>query len=137
MPGAPGKYLSTLNYATSCRNLTIRITGWQWSVAELPVRVDAIVGSGDSSSLASRSLGVSKNTQNGPGEEEISKMRTNFAHLPKTDAKFSLHQWLDLPGELYLKYILRHTMEIPAIWPQRRVCPTRYFEKLFIETVCV
>ena len=23
MPGTPGKYLSTLNYATSCRNLTV------------------------------------------------------------------------------------------------------------------
>jgi hypothetical protein len=24
-------------------SITVRVTGWQWSVAELPVRVDAIV----------------------------------------------------------------------------------------------
>jgi hypothetical protein len=27
MPGTPGNYLSTLNYATSCRTLTLHISG--------------------------------------------------------------------------------------------------------------
>jgi len=64
-------------------------------------------------------------------------MRTNFAHLPKTNGKISLHQWLDLAGELCSKYILWHAMEILAIWPHLSVCPARYFEKLWIKTVCI
>jgi len=35
---------STFNMSTFRGSLRLRITGWQWSVAELPVRVDAVVG---------------------------------------------------------------------------------------------